>query len=56
MTTHDLSRWRHSHAFDPADRSTRVADGPSRKSTYDASFTREGKLVSPQRVAVNLDV
>jgi hypothetical protein len=33
-----------------------MADGPSRKATYDASFTREGKLVSRQRVAVNLDV
>jgi len=30
-------------------------DGPSRKTTYDASFTREGKLVSKQRVSVNLD-
>ena len=33
-----------------------VADGASRKATYDASFTREGKLMSKQRVAVNLDV
>ena len=33
-----------------------LADGPSRKATYDASFTREGKLVSRQRVSVNLDV
>ena len=33
-----------------------VADGPARKATYDASFTREGKLVSKQRVSVNLDV
>jgi hypothetical protein len=33
-----------------------VADGASRKATYDASFTREGKLVSKQRVSVNLDV
>ncbi len=33
-----------------------VADSPSRKATYDASFTREGKLVSKQRVSVNLDV
>lgn len=33
-----------------------VADGVSRKATYDASFTREGKLVSKQRVSVNLDV
>ena len=32
-----------------------VADGPSHKATYDASFTREGKLVSKQRVSVNLD-
>jgi hypothetical protein len=32
-----------------------VADGPSRKATYDASFTRGGKLVSKQRVSVNLD-
>jgi hypothetical protein len=33
-----------------------MADGPSRKATYDATFTREGKLVSKQRVSVNLDV
>jgi hypothetical protein len=33
-----------------------MADGPSRKATYDASFMREGKLVSKQRVWVNLDV
>ena len=33
-----------------------MADGSSRKATYDASFTREGKLVSRQRVSVNLDV
>jgi hypothetical protein len=33
-----------------------IADGASRKATYDASFTREGKLVSKQRVSVNLDV
>jgi len=33
-----------------------MADGASRKATYDASFTREGKLVSKQRVSVNLDV
>ena len=33
-----------------------TADGASRKATYDASFTREGKLISKQRVAVNLDV
>jgi len=33
-----------------------VADGASRKAAYDASFTREGKLVSKQRVSVNLDV
>ncbi len=33
-----------------------MADGPSRKATYDASFTREGKLVSKQRVSINLDV
>jgi hypothetical protein len=32
-----------------------TADGPSRKADYDASFTREGKLVSRQRVSVNLD-
>ena len=31
------------------------ADGASRKADYDASFTREGKLVSRQRVSVNLD-
>ena len=31
------------------------ADGASRKADYDASFTREGKLVSKQRVSVNLD-
>jgi hypothetical protein len=34
---------------------TVMADGASRKATYDASFTREGKLVSKQRVSVNLD-
>jgi len=33
-----------------------MADGVSRKATYDASFTREGKLISKQRVVVNLDV
>jgi hypothetical protein len=33
-----------------------MADGPSRKASYEASFMREGKLVSRQRVAVNLDV
>ncbi len=33
-----------------------TADGPSRKATYEASFTREGKLISKQRVSVNLDV
>jgi hypothetical protein len=33
-----------------------MADGSSKKATYDASFTREGKLVSRQRVSVNLDV
>lgn len=32
-----------------------TADGPSRKADYEASFTREGKLVSRQRVSVNLD-
>ena len=32
-----------------------AADGASRKADYDASFTREGKLVSKQRVSVNLD-
>jgi hypothetical protein len=32
-----------------------MADGPSRVATYDASFTREGKLVSKQRVSVKLD-
>lgn len=32
-----------------------TADGASRKADYDASFTREGKLVSRQRVSVNLD-
>jgi hypothetical protein len=32
-----------------------TADGVSRKAAYDASFTREGKLVSRQRVSVNLD-
>ena len=31
------------------------ADGAARKADYDASFTREGKLVSRQRVTVNLD-
>jgi len=33
-----------------------TADGPSRVATYGASFTREGKLVSKQRVSVKLDV
>jgi len=32
-----------------------TADGASRKADYDADFTREGKLVSRQRVSVNLD-
>ena len=32
-----------------------MADGPTRKATYDATFTREGKLVSKQRVSVALD-
>ena len=32
-----------------------TADGASRKADYDASFTREGKLVSHQRVSVRLD-
>jgi hypothetical protein len=32
-----------------------TADGATRKADYDASFTREGKLVSRQRVSVNLD-
>lgn len=32
-----------------------TADGATRKANYDASFTREGKLVSKQRVSVNLD-
>ena len=32
-----------------------TADGASRKADYDASFIREGKLVSKQRVTVNLD-
>jgi len=32
-----------------------TADGASRKADYDASFMREGKLVSRQRVSVNLD-
>ena len=32
-----------------------TADGASRKADYDANFTREGKLISRQRVSVNLD-
>ena len=32
-----------------------VADGTSRMASYDASFMREGKLVSKQRVSVKLD-
>ena len=32
-----------------------AADGAARKADYDASFTREGKLVSRQRVSVRLD-
>jgi hypothetical protein len=32
-----------------------TADGASRKASYDASFTREGKLISRQQVSVNLD-
>lgn len=32
-----------------------TADGASRKADYDASFTREGRLISRQRVSVNLD-
>jgi hypothetical protein len=32
-----------------------TADGVSRKADYDAAFTREGKLVSHQRVSVNLE-
>ena len=32
-----------------------TADGASKKADYDASFTREGKLISRQRVSVNLD-
>src|SRR5688572_4029512 len=32
-----------------------TADGASRKADYEANFTREGKLVSRQRVTVNLD-
>ena len=32
-----------------------VADGASRTATCNASFTREGKLVSKQRVSVRLD-
>jgi hypothetical protein len=32
-----------------------TADGATRKADYDANFIREGKLVSRQRVSVNLD-
>ena len=32
-----------------------AADGASRKADYDANFTREGKVVSHQRVSVRLD-
>lgn len=32
-----------------------LADGASHMATYNASFTREGKLVSKQRVSVKLD-
>jgi len=32
-----------------------TADGASRKADYDASYRREGKLVSHQRVSVRLD-
>lgn len=32
-----------------------TADGASRKAAYDATFSRGGKLVSKQRVSVNLD-
>lgn len=31
-----------------------TADGASRKADYDADFTREGKLISRQRVSVHL--
>lgn len=31
------------------------ADGASRKGTYDATFTREGQVVSRQRLAMNLN-
>lgn len=33
-----------------------VADGASRTATYNATFTREGKVISKQRVSVKLDV
>jgi hypothetical protein len=32
-----------------------TADGASRRADYEANFTREGKLISRQRVSVNLD-
>jgi hypothetical protein len=32
-----------------------TADGDSRKAAYDATFTREGKVVSKQRLSVNLN-
>ena len=32
-----------------------TADGGSRRAAYDATFSRDGKLVSKQRVSVNLD-
>jgi hypothetical protein len=32
-----------------------AADGNTRKAAYDATFTREGKVVSRQRLSVNLN-
>jgi hypothetical protein len=32
-----------------------IADGVSRRGSYDATFTREGKVVSRQRLAMNLN-
>jgi len=32
-----------------------TADGATRKAAYDATFTREGKIVSKQRLTVNLN-
>jgi hypothetical protein len=32
-----------------------TADGTSRKGSYEATFTREGKVVSRQKLAMNLN-